>query len=266
MILQSASISRTSDTLVFAPTFNERETIGPLLDGLLSLPERVDALIVDDLSCDGTAEYLTARAATDPRLQLIMRSGKLGVGSAHKLAWLQARQHGYSRLVTLDADLSHDPQDVSRVLALLDGGADVVFGSRFLPGGRLDYSGSRLFLSRNANRVARLLLHLPITEYTNSLRAVRLQCVPPGLVESIANDGYAFFLNSAAQLVRHGLTIREIPIHFRDRKAGVSKISKREILRAMITLIRLTFDRRAAIPRPPAKSHDRADDVRMSIP
>jgi dolichol-phosphate mannosyltransferase len=121
-------------------------------------------------------------------------------------------------------------------------------------------------LSRNANRVARLLLHLPITEYTNSLRAVRLQCVPPGLVESIADDGYAFFLNSAAQLVRHGLTIREIPIHFRDRRAGVSKISKREILRAMITLIWLTFDHRAAIPRPPAKSHDRADDVRMSVP
>ena len=117
MILQSASISRTSDTLVFAPTFNERQTIGPLLDDLLSLPGRFDVLIVDDLSCDGTAEYLTGRAATDPRLRLIMRPGKFGVGSAHKLAWLQARQHGYSRLVTLDADLSHDPQDVSRVLA-----------------------------------------------------------------------------------------------------------------------------------------------------
>jgi dolichol-phosphate mannosyltransferase len=135
MILQSASISRTSDTLVFAPTFNERLTI--LLDDLLSLPERVDVLIVDDLSCDGTAEYLTARAATAPRLRVIMRPGKLGVGSAHKLAWLQARQHGYSRLVTLDADLSHDPQDVSRVLALLDGGADVAFGSQFLPGVQL---------------------------------------------------------------------------------------------------------------------------------
>lgn len=115
MILQSASISRISDTLVFAPTFNERQTIGPLLDGLLNLPERFDVLIVDDHSCDGTADYLTARAATEPRLRLIMRSGKFGVGSAHKIAWLQARQHGYSRLATLDADLSHDPKDVSRV-------------------------------------------------------------------------------------------------------------------------------------------------------
>jgi dolichol-phosphate mannosyltransferase len=142
MILQSASISRTSDTLVFAPTFNERQTIGPLLDDLLSLPGRFDVLIIDDFSCDGTAEYLTARAATDPRLRLIMRPGKFGVGSAYKLAWLQARQHGYSRLVTLDADLSHDPQDVSRVLALLDGGAEVAFGSRFLPDGRPTAAGA----------------------------------------------------------------------------------------------------------------------------
>ena len=94
------------------------------------MPDGCDVLIVDDLSRDGTSEYLTARAATEPRLRLIVRSGKFGVGSAHKLAWLQARQHG-SRLVTLDADLSHDLRDVSRVLALLDDGADVVFGSRF---------------------------------------------------------------------------------------------------------------------------------------
>jgi glycosyltransferase involved in cell wall biosynthesis len=247
--MPSESGSRTSDTLVFAPTYNERKTIGSLLDSILGLPERCDVLIVDDLSRDGTAELLAARAATEPRLRLIMRPGKLGVGSAHKLAWLHARQHGYSRLATLDADLSHDPQDVSRVLALLDEGADVAFGSRFLPGSRLDYSGWRLFLSR-ANRAARFLLRLPVTEYTNSLRAVRLECIPSGLVERIPNDGYAFFLNCAAQFARHGLTIREVPIHFRDRQGGVSKISKGEIVRAMITLIWLAFDLRPATENP----------------
>src|SRR5262249_32247233 len=158
----------TSDTLIFAPTYNERQTIRPLLDRLLNLPEYCDVLIVDDCSRDGTAEFLGGRAATEPRLRLITRSGKLGIGSAHKLAWLHALQHRYSRLVTLDADLSHDPHDVSRVLLLLDQGAEVVFGSRFLPDSRLDYSGWRRFLSRSANRAARLLLHLPITDYTNS--------------------------------------------------------------------------------------------------
>src|SRR5262245_33000036 len=164
-------------------------------------------------------------AAPAPRLQMMMRSGNCGVGSAHKIAWSQAWQHGYSRLATLDADLSHDPKDVSRVLALLDEGADVAFGSRFLPGSRLDYSGWRLFVSRNANRFARLLLHLPITEYTNSLRAVRLQCIAPGLVESIADDGYAFFLTIVAQYPRHVLTMPEIPIHLRDPQSAQTRNS-----------------------------------------
>jgi glycosyltransferase involved in cell wall biosynthesis len=256
IVSRSAFAGRTSDTLVFAPTYNERETIA-----ILALPEKCDVLILDDCSRDGTTEFLIERSATEPRLRVITRPGKFGVGSAHKVGWLQARQHGYSRLITLDADLSHDPQDVSRLLALLDDGADVAFGSRFLPGGRLDYSGWRLFLSRNANRLARLLLDLPMTEYTNSLRAVCLERVPPGLVENVADDGYAFFVTCAARLARHGLTIREIPIHFRDRQGGVSKISKREILRAMIALLWLTFDRRAVT----SSLTDHPDDVRMSI-
>jgi dolichol-phosphate mannosyltransferase len=128
-----------------------------------------------------------------------------------------------------------------------------------LPGGCLDYSGWRLFLSRNANRLARLLLGLPITEYTNSLRAVCLERVPPGLVENVAEDGYAFFLTCAARLARHGLTIREVPIHFRGRQ-GVS-ISKHEILRAMIALMWLTFDRRTVT----SSLTDHPDDVRMPI-
>jgi dolichol-phosphate mannosyltransferase len=263
MNLRTTTLSRTSDTLVFAPTYNERETIGPLLDAILGLPDGCDVLVVDDCSRDGTAEYLTARAAIEPRLRLIMRSGKFGVGSAHKLAWSQARHYGYSRLVTLDADLSHDPQDISRLLALLDEGADIAFGSRFLSGSRLDYTGWRLFLSRNANRAARLLLRLPLTEYTTSLRAVRLECIPPGLVESIPDDGYAFFLSCATQFARRGLTPREIPIHFRGRQGGVSKISKREILRAMFRLIWL-----ALVCRSPASSRiaKRHDGVRMSVP
>ena len=125
-----------------------------------------------------------------------------------------------------------------------------------MPGSRLDYTGWRLFVSCNANRAARFLLRLPITEYTNSLRAARLECIPPGLVESIPNDGYAFFLNSATQFARRGLTIREIPIHFRDRQDGVSKISRGEIVRAMITLIWLAFDLRPATASRLARSRD----------
>jgi dolichol-phosphate mannosyltransferase len=234
---------RSSDTLIFAPTYNERATIGPLLDALLDLPGQFDVLIIDDSSGDGTTELLTARAASDPRLRVMVRSGKLGIGSAHKLAWLHARAQGYARIVTLDADLSHDASDIPRLLALLDTGADVALGSRFMAGGGLAYQRGRMILSRGANMAARWLLRLPITEYTSSLRAARLDRVPPGLVESIPDEGYTFFLSSAVGFVRLGLRVREVPIYFHDRHAGVSKIPRGEIARAIANLIRLALIR-----------------------
>ena len=237
---------RTNDCLIFAPTYNERAMIEALLDALLALPTRCDVLVVDDSSTDGTTALLAARAASDQRIGVIVRAGKLGVGSAHKLAWLHARRLGYSRFVTLDADFSHDPSDVSRLLAALDLGADVVIGSRFAPGGRLDYHGRRLFLSRSANHLARSLLRLPIAEYTTSFRAARLDRVPEGLVETIENDGYAFFLSCAVRLVRAGLTVVEVPIHFHDRNHGKSKIPRFEILRGALNLLRLALARRSA--------------------
>jgi dolichol-phosphate mannosyltransferase len=229
--------------LIFAPTYNERTTIEALLDALLRIPERCDVLIIDDSSTDGTFEMLVARAASEARLQVIGRSAKLGIGSAHKLAWSQARAQGYARIVTLDADLSHDPSDVPRLLALLDQGADVALGSRFMPGGGLAYRRGRMILSRGGNFAARWLLRLPITEYTNSLRAARLDRVPPGLVETIPNEGYAFFLSSVVRFVRQGLKVGEVPIFFRDRQEGVSKISRGEIIRAIGNLIRLALTR-----------------------
>jgi dolichol-phosphate mannosyltransferase len=233
--------ARLSDCLIFTPTYNEQRNIGPLLEALLALEPRCDVLIVDDSSTDGTTELLRERAAAESRLHVVIRPGKLGIGSAHKLAWLHARREGYARIVTLDADFSHDPNDVTRLLATLDAGAEVAIGSRYMPGGRLDYRGWRLFLSRNANALARLLLRMPITEYTTSLRAARLDRVPEGLVETIVNDGYGFFLTCAVGFVRAGLRIVEIPIHFRDRDHGVSKIPRLEILRGVSNLLRLAL-------------------------
>ena len=214
-----------------------------MLDGLLALRTRCDVLVVDDNSADGTLDVLAARAAADHRVGVVVRPRKLGIGSAHKLGWLHARRMGYARIATLDADLSHDPADVQRLLDALDAGADVALGSRFIPGAQHDYSGLRLAVSRGANTLAASLLRLPIAEHTTSLRAAKLARVPDGLVETIESDGYGFFVTCVVRLARAGLGFAELPIHFRDRHDGVSKISKRQIVYGALNLLRLSVDR-----------------------
>jgi glycosyltransferase involved in cell wall biosynthesis len=233
--------ARASDTLVFFPTYNEAGTIDPLLDRLLNLAEHVDVLVVDDSSTDGTSAILARRAAADTRLHVISRPGKLGIGSAHKLGWATAREAGYRNFVTLDADLSHNPADVPRLMAALEAGADIAIGSRFMPGGQLDYVGWRRFVSIGGNTLARTLLGLNISEFTTSLRAAKLARVPVGLVETIDSDGYSFFLTCMVRFARAGLRIAEIPIHFVDREHGQSKIPKLELLRCMANLADLAI-------------------------
>ena len=232
-----SEVCRGRGTLIVLATYNERLNIDRLLDPILALPNRCDILVVDDNSPDGTGAHVQARAAAEPRIQLVSRAGRGGVGSAHREGWRCARHAGYARIVTMDADLSHDPLDIPRFLAALDAGADVALGSRFVPGGKLDYKGWRRFLSLKGNGLARKALGLPISEYTTSFRAARLERVPVGLIESIPNDGYSFFLTAAVRLVRQGLRVAEIPIHFHQRDTGVSKMPRLEILRGMANLL-----------------------------
>jgi dolichol-phosphate mannosyltransferase len=241
---------RRTDTLVCTPTYNESGSIGALLDGLLASGRAFDILVVDDGSTDGTQDQVLARARTHAQIQLIGRRGKLGIGSAHQLGWLHARRASYTRIVTLDADLSHDPADVPRLLAALDAGADVAIGSRYITGGQLDYSGWRLAVSRTANIVARNLLTMPTYEQTTSLRAAKLDRVPEGLVESMLSDGYAFFLSCMARFARAGLKIAELPIHFRDRNSGQSKLPPFEIVRCGVNLLQLAALRANPPPIP----------------
>lgn len=241
--------AKTSDALVFICTYNERGNIEAMLDGLLALRARCDVLVVDDNSGDGTLDILAARAAAEPRICVVVRPRKLGIGSAHKLGWLHARRMGYARFATLDADLSHDPADVQRLFDALDGGADIALGSRFVSGAKHDYSGLRLAVSQGANSLASFLLRLPIAEHTTSLRAARMDRLPDGLVETIESDGYGFFVTCVVRMARAGLTIKELPIHFRDRADGVSKISKRQIVFGALNLFRLAADRRPYVAR-----------------
>lgn len=262
---------RNRDALVFTPTYNERDSIEALLDGVLGLPGKYDLLIVDDSSTDGTQAILQARAVIEPRLHIITRPGKRGIDTAHKLAWMFARSRGYRRIVTMDADLSHDPDDIPRLLAALDAGADVAVGSRFAPGGRLDYHGWRRLLSVTANHLARRLLGLKINEYTTSFRAARLDRVPTGLVEGVAAQGYSFFLACIVALGRAGMVMREVPIHFHDRTGGESKMPRGAVRRGVISLLHHTIDRSPPdISTFPAPEHRRCpacgEPFRLRLP
>jgi dolichol-phosphate mannosyltransferase len=230
--------------LVFLATYNERPNIDLMLDAILGLPCRLDVLVVDDDSADGTGTVVKERATTDSRVSVLCRPRRLGIASAHRLGWLHARRFGYTRIVTMDADLSHDPSDIPRLLRAVDDGVDVALGSRFVPGGKLDYKGWRLFLSSAANRFARQLLQLPVAEYTNSYRAAQLDRVPVGLIETTQSNGYGFFLTATVRMARYGLRIAEIPIHFHDRHEGKSKMPKLQVLLGATDLFRLLADRR----------------------
>ena len=157
----------------------------------------------------------------------------MGLGSAHSLAMLYAMDHGYDCLVTMDADLSHAPSDIPRLLSGIEQGADFVIGSRYMPGGSCDYQGYRKQLSVVGNYFARLLLQIPIHEFTTSYRAFRVDKLRGLDFRWINNYGYSFFLEVVFSLHRAGLAIQEVPIHFYNRNYGSSKIPPLEIVRGM---------------------------------
>jgi 2-polyprenyl-3-methyl-5-hydroxy-6-metoxy-1,4-benzoquinol methylase len=231
-------------TLVFTATYNEVDNIRELVDRILEELPGAEVLVIDDSSSDGTAAAIELHAAEryPGRVKTIVRPRKLGVGSAHKLAVKYALAHGFDRLITMDADFSHDPRYLPRMMRLLDD-HDFVIGSRYTAGGRCEYPIVRRWFSRAANALARSALSIPLRETTTSYRGFRRELLERLDVDSISGDGYSYFLGSsyrATQLVRE---VAEFPIVFVDRRAGTTKISRDEIFKGLLALGRLTVDR-----------------------
>ncbi|HWO69259.1 MAG TPA: apolipoprotein N-acyltransferase, partial [Actinomycetota bacterium] len=220
-------------TLVVLPTYEERETIGRVLEGLMALPEAVDALVVDDGSPDGTAEVVRAVAAREPRVRLVERPRKSGLASAYLVGFRRALEEGYDLAVEMDSDLSHDPSELPR---LLDAArrADLVIGSRYVPGGSVtNWSRARLALSRGGNLYARLALGFPLRDATSGFRVYRRRLLEHLLGRDIRSDGYAFQVELAHRAWRDGFRVAEVPITFREREHGASKISRRIVFEAL---------------------------------
>lgn len=217
---------------VVVPTYDERENIEPMVAAVRRLGYRV--LVVDDASPDGTGELADDVAASDPLVDVLHRPEKAGLGPAYAAGFDRELARGAEILVEIDADFSHDPADLPRLVAAVDGGADVAIGSRYVAGGGTpDWPLVRRLISRGGNVYARLLLGIPIRDATAGFRAFRrdaLLRLPFGEAQA---SGYGFQVEMAYAAVRAGLQVVEIPILFRDRLRGRSKMNGRIVAEAM---------------------------------
>ena len=235
------------------PTFNEAESVVEVLDRVLAGEPRADVLVVDDGSPDGTAELVQKRAAEEPRVHLMERSGKQGLGAAYRAGFGWGLERGYDALVEMDADLSHPPD---RLPALLDGlaTADLVIGSRYVPGGRtVNWSRLREAISRGGNAYVRLALGMPVHDCTAGYRAYRREVLEDLGVDTVRSNGYCFQVEMVHKTWQEGFAVTEVPITFTERSSGVSKMSKRIVAEALLRVTQwaLTGGRRRARSRHP---------------
>ena len=229
-----------SKTLIFTATYNEVENIAKFLNEVSELNDQIDILIIDDNSPDGTGETLLKLEKKINNLKIIIREKKLGLDTAHKLAFNYAKKNGYKKFVTLDADLSHDPKEIPNMINLLDKN-DFVIGSRYMIGGKCEMSWSRKFLSITGNKIIKNFFNIKCNEFTTSFRGFNLEKLTNFSFDEIKSMGYSFFMETIFRLNKKNYKIVEIPIHFKDRTKGKSKIPKLEILRTLKNLFLLKF-------------------------
>jgi len=229
----------TSRTLVALATYNEVENLPGLVDAVLGVLPAADVLVVDDNSPDGTGRWCDERAAVEPRLSCLHRPGKMGLGSATLEALRYAIAHDYDVVVTMDADWSHDPAHLPELVAATEH-ADVAIGSRYVAGGAIDgWPLHRRVLSRWMNGLSRAVLCLPIRDTSGAFRAYRVATLRKLDLAEVRAAGYAYLEEILWHLARVEATFAEVPITFRARRAGRSKINAREAAAKLGMLWRL---------------------------
>lgn len=229
---------------VIVPTFNESENIQLLLPMLLDLPVDAHVIVVDDNSPDGTGQLADEIADLNPeRVKVIHRSGKLGLGTAYLAGMALALESGATRIFTMDADFSHHPRYIPKMVEA-SANYDLVIGSRYVAGGGTpDFPPQRILLSSGANFFARTMLGLRAHDATAGFRCYQRRVLEQLPLDTIFSNGYSFLIEMLFLVQGAGFTVAEVPIIFEDRKLGTSKISEREIIRALETVFRL-FGRR----------------------
>ncbi|HWM40599.1 MAG TPA: polyprenol monophosphomannose synthase, partial [Streptomyces sp.] len=212
--------------LVIIPTYNEADNIEPVTARVREAVPEAHILVADDNSPDGTGKVADELAAGDEHISVLHRKGKEGLGAAYLAGFRWGIEHGYGVLVEMDADGSHQPEELPRLLTALKG-ADLVLGSRWVPGGRVvNWPRSREVLSRGGSLYSRVLLDLPLRDITGGYRAFRSETLEGLGMDDVASQGYCFQVDLAHRAVRAGYHVVEVPITFVERERGDSKMSR----------------------------------------
>ena len=228
------------------PTYNEAENLEPLVAAALAnLPDSARVLVVDDNSPDGTGQLADRLAAAEARIEVLHRARKEGLGPAYVAGFRQALDAGASRILEMDSDFSHDPADLGRLLAATET-ADVAIGSRYVPGGGVEnWSALRQGISRGGSAYARLVLGLPIRDLTGGFKCFRREVLEAIDLDAISARGYAFQVEMTYRAAQLGFRVVEVPITFRERRAGASKMSRSIVLEAAWRVPQLRLGRRS---------------------
>jgi glycosyltransferase involved in cell wall biosynthesis len=231
-------------TTVIVPTYNERENLADLVGHILKLDIGAHIVVVDDNSPDGTGRLADELAAGESRVRVIHRPDKLGLGTAYIAGFKQALAEGADRMITMDADFSHNPRYIPALVWLAEQ-YHVSIGSRYVPGGGVtaDWGVHRKFLSWGANHFARLMLGLSAHDCTAGFRCYRREVFQNIDLDRIFSNGYSFLIEMLYKCQRMGYSLGETPITFENRRRGSSKISQTEIYKAMYTVLRLAAGR-----------------------
>ena len=247
-------------TLVVLPTYNESANIAEILRRIrASATHPVDVVVVDDNSPDGTADLAEALAAELGGIEVVRRPAKAGLGSAYREGFKVGLARGYEALVEMDADLSHDPSVLGDLIAELERGADLVIGTRYMPGGKIpDWPWHRRLISRGGNLYAGRMLRLSARDATSGYRAYHRRALERINLTAVRADGYGFQVEMAYKVERAGGVVAEVPIEFRDRALGRSKMSFKIVVEAFILVtwwglagrLRAGQKARAAVRRP----------------
>ncbi len=215
------------------PTYNERDNLESIVTRVRAAVPDADVLIVDDNSPDGTGEIADKLAASDTRVHVLHRPGKSGLGTAYITGFGWAMSNGYDVMVEMDADGSHDPADLPKMLTALES-ADLVIGSRYVPGGTVvNWPKSREVLSRGANVYVRIMLGISVHDATGGYRAYRAQTLRGVGLETVDSQGYCFQIDLTVRTVNNGGKVTEVPITFTERAKGASKMSRAIIIEAL---------------------------------